>query len=274
MQPTVCAATPASEPMIIANDEELQGILATGRVVADVRDAMLAAIEPGMTTLELDDIGRALLAAAGARSAPEVMYDFPGATCISVNEQAAHGIPGARVIGAGDIVNVDVSAEMGGFYADTGGTMVVPGGADVAGGPTMERKQLLCDTTVEALAAALETVRAGSAINRIGKAAQNVARKHGFKMIENLAGHGIGRSLHEPPAEIVCYYDRDDRRRLQKGHVIAVEPFLSTRSTWVKESGDGWTLVGEKGNLSAQFEHTVIVTTGAPIIATLSADLR
>ncbi|MCB1634679.1 MAG: type I methionyl aminopeptidase [Xanthomonadales bacterium] len=249
--------------MTIENQRDVDGILRTGAVVAAVRDAMLAAVEPGMTTAELDELGAAMLDRAGARSAPRVTYDFPGATCISVNEEAAHGVPGERVIGAGDVVNVDVSAELDGYFADTGGTVVVP--------PVSNRHARLCHATRLALTHALAVARAGQPIHRIGAAIEGTARSHGFKVIRNLAGHGIGRSLHEQPEGIYSYSDRADRRRLQVGQVIAIEPFLSTRSTQVHEAHDGWTLIGHPANRSAQYEHTIIVTRGAPIIATRSA---
>ncbi|MEM7278731.1 MAG: type I methionyl aminopeptidase [Pseudomonadota bacterium] len=248
--------------MTIQNQQDIDGILSAGRVVARVRGAMLNAIEPGMTTAELDNLGAALLERFGAKSAPKVTYNFPGATCISINEQAAHGIPGDRVIKAGDVVNVDVSAELDGYFADTGGTTVVPPGTPL--------KTRLCHATQLALKNALSEVTDGALINRIGKAVQRTAKAHGFKVIKNLAGHGIGRSLHEEPEGIVSYCDHRDKRRLHAGQVIAVEPFLSTRSTQVTEADDGWTLVGHPSNLSAQYEHTLIVTKGAPIVATLS----
>ncbi len=248
--------------MTIRNQLDIDGILNAGRVVARVRDAMLQAIEPGMTTAELDKLGGALLNGHGARSAPRVMYDFPGATCININEEAAHGVPGPRVIRAGDVVNVDVSAELDGYFADTGGTIVVP--------PVSKVKARLCHATRLALQHAMAEARAGSPLHRIGHAIQRTAEVHRFKVIRNLAGHGIGRSLHEEPDDIVGYYDPRDTRRLREGQVIAIEPFLSTRSTSVTEAADGWTLVGHAGNLSAQYEHTMIVTRGAPIVATLS----
>lgn len=246
--------------MTIENQNDLEGILAIGRIVAEIRDAMLASVEPGMTTAELDEIGGQMLLRLGATSAPMSCYDFPGFTCISVNEEAAHGVPGVRVIGAGDIVNVDVSAERDGYFADTGGTTVVA--------PVAEVNASLCGAAELALERALAEVRAGARINRIGKAVERVAKSHRLKVIENLAGHGLGRSLHEAPESIVGFYDHKDRRRLAYGQVIAVEPFLSTQSTFVSETDDGWTLVGDPDSRSAQFEHTVIVTDGAPIIAT------
>jgi methionyl aminopeptidase len=248
--------------MTIENQSDIDGIMNAGRVVAKVRDVMLSAVEPGMTTAELDDIGGALLESMGARSAPRITYNFPGATCISINEEVAHGIPGKRIVQAGDIVNIDVSAELEGYFADTGGTIVAP--------PVTKIKARLCHATQLALKHALAEARAGVPINRIGKAIQHTAKSHRFKTIKNLAGHGIGRSLHEEPEGIVSYFDRHDTRRLRLGQVIAIEPFLSTKSTSVTETDDGWTLVGHSGNLSAQYEHTIIVTRGAPMIATLS----
>lgn len=248
--------------MTVENQQDIDGILRIGQVVARVRDAMLTAIEPGITTAELDAIGAQLLDKYEARSAPRVTYNFPGATCISINEEAAHGIPGARVIKAGDIVNVDVSAEKGGYFADTGGSIVVP--------PVTAEKSRLCEATRLALKQAINEARAGARINRIGRAIQRTAKKYGFKTIRNLAGHGIGRSLHQEPSGIVSYFDRHDNRCLENGQVIAIEPFLSTYSTEVTKTDDGWTLVGLPGNLSAQYEHTMIITRGRPIVATLS----
>ena len=251
--------------MTVTSQQDVDGILRVGKVVAGVRDAMLSAVMPGVTTAELDALGAKLLDRSGARSAPRVTYNFPGATCISVNEEAAHGIPGDRIIQAGDIVNVDVSAELDGYFADTGGTIVVP--------PVASLKARLCHATQLALKHALAAAQAGVLINGIGRAIERTATAHGFKTIKNLGGHGIGRSLHEEPEGIVGYFDRRDHRRLKLGQVLAIEPFLSTKSTHVAEAADGWTLLGHPANLTAQFEHTIIVMKGAPIIATLSEGL-
>jgi len=193
--------------MTIENQNDVDGIMNAGRIVATVHDKMLNSVEPGMTTVELDELGGWLLESLGARSAPRVTYNFPGSTCISINEQAAHGIPGNRIIQPGDIVNIDVSAEFEGYFADTGGTIVVP--------PVTKVKARLCRATQWALKHALAKARAGAPINGVGKAIQRTARSHGFKTIKNLAGHGIGRSLHEEPEGIVSYFDRRDTRRLQ-----------------------------------------------------------
>jgi methionyl aminopeptidase len=246
--------------MTIETQADIDGLKRIGRIVALVLRQMLDAIEPGMTTAELDALGASWLREHGARSAPQLAYNFPGATCISVNEQAAHGIPGPRVVQPGDVVNIDVSAELDGYFADTGGTRVVP--------PSTAIKDRLCRATKLALRDAVAEARAGNKINRIGKAVQRVAKAHEFRIIKNLAGHGVGRSLHEAPESIPGYFEPRDTREFREGMVVAIEPFLSTKSTIVEEADDGWTLVGVPGNLSAQYEHTVIVTRGEPIILT------
>ena len=247
--------------MTIDGDADILGLKRIGGIVARVLRDMLAAIEPGMTTRELDALGAAWLAAAGARSAPRLVYQFPGATCISVNEEVAHGIPGDRVIRRGDVVNVDVSAELDGYYADTGGTCVVP--------PTTPEKDRLCAAAHEALDTALGRVRAGERVNVIGQAIQEVASRYGYRTVENIGSHGVGRGLHEAPGFIQGYDKPDDRRLLREGMVITIEPFLATKSRVVTEADDGWTLKGAPSNLSAQYEHTLIVTRGAPIVVTI-----
>lgn len=246
--------------MTIETEDDVVALKRIGRIVSSVLHEMLEAAEPGMTTRELDALGAALLERHGARSAPQLTYDFPGATCISINEEAAHGIPGDRLIGPGDVLNIDVSAELGGYFADTGGTRVVP--------PTNPQKTRLCHATRTALAQAMKQARAGQPINGIGAAIQRTAKTYGFRIIENLGSHGVGRALHEEPEHIAGYFDPTDKRLLQEGMVITIEPFLSTRSRIVNETDDGWTLVGAPGNLSAQYEHTMIITRGDPIVVT------
>lgn len=246
--------------MTVETDADIAGLKAAGHAVSTVLNRMLDAIRPGMTTRELDEMGARWLAEFGAVSAPASSYNFPGATCISINEEAAHGIPGPRVIAKGDVVNVDVSAVLDGYYADTGGTRIVP--------PATPTKTQLVFAARYALEQALKEARHGNQLNRIGHAIERIARAHRFKVIENLCSHGVGRSLHEEPEYIPGYYDARDTRVLKEGMVITIEPFLSTRSSVVEEGPDGWTLAGVKGNLSAQFEHTLIITRGAPIVVT------
>jgi len=246
--------------MTIGSEDDVAALRRIGAIVSRVLQEMLDAAEPGMTTRELDSLGAQLLDRHGARSAPRLAYDFPGSTCISINEEAAHGIPGDRVIRAGDVLNVDVSAELEGYFADTGGTKIVP--------PANPQKTRLCHATRTALEQAMKHARAGQPINGIGAAIQRTAKEYGFKVIENLGSHGVGRALHEAPEHIAGYFDPSDRRMLGDGMVITIEPFLSTKSRMVAEAPDGWTLVGAHGNLSAQYEHTMIITRGEPIVVT------
>lgn len=246
--------------MTIETQDDVVALKRIGGIVAVILQKMLDAAEPGMTTRELDQLGERLLEEYGAQSAPKLTYNFPGATCISINEEAAHGIPGDRVIQAGDVLNVDVSAELGGYFADTGGTTVIP--------PTTPQKTRLCHATRTALAVAMKSARAGQPISAIGAAIERTAKAHGFKIIRNLGSHGVGRALHEAPEHIAGYFDPSDKRTLREGMVITIEPFLSTKSRIVTETSDGWTLAGADGNLSAQYEHTMIITKGAPIVVT------
>jgi methionyl aminopeptidase len=246
--------------MTIETQADVDALHRIGHIVATTLKTLLDALEPGMTTLEVDRLGRSLLERQGARSAPELTYGFPGATCISINEEAAHGIPGERRIAAGDVVNIDVSAELDGYFADTGGTRVVP--------PISPEKARLCHAAQMALQEAMKVARAGAGINQIGRAIERTAKQHRFKVIENLGSHGVGRALHEEPESIPGYYDRRDRRVLREGMVITIEPFLSTKSSYAEESDDGWTLHTGRGNLSAQYEHTLIITRGQPIVVT------
>ncbi|MAT93990.1 MAG: type I methionyl aminopeptidase [Halioglobus sp.] len=246
--------------MTIETDKDLTALREVGRIVAITLHEMMRRTEPGMTTAELDQVGRQMLEQHGARSAPMLTYGFPGHTCISVNEVAAHGIPGDQVLAPGDVVNIDVSAEKDGYFADTGGTFVVP--------PGNALKNRLIHSTRLALAEACKYARAGRPLNGIGATIEKVAKKRRFRVIENLCGHGVGGALHEEPEGICGYYNPRDRRVLQEGQVIAIEPFLSTRARLVREEDDGWTLSAPRGNLSAQFEHSLVITRGKPIILT------
>jgi len=246
--------------MTIETDDDLEQLKAIGYIVATTLKQMMESTEPGMTTAEIDQIGQRLLEKYEANSAPKVTYNFPGYTCISINEEAAHGIPGQRVVQPGDIVNIDVSAEKNGYFADTGGSFVVP--------PSSALKDRLLHATKQALNNACAYASSGRPINGIGKSIQKVAKQNNFRIIKNLCGHGVGRGLHEDPKEIHGFYVPTDDRILKEGMVIAVEPFLSTKSQFVEEGKDGWTLLGKSGNLSAQFEHSMVITKGKPILLT------
>jgi methionyl aminopeptidase len=217
--------------------------------------------QPGMSTLELDEYGGNLLRQAGAQSAPKLTYDFPGYTCISVNKAMAHGIPSKDImLQEGDLINIDVSAMFEGFWSDNGASFVL--------GKDLFRRQPLVNASRKILHTALAEISDGARVNQIGRCINRAARKQGYRVIRNLAGHGVGRSLHESPHEILNYYDPFHRTRLRENDVIAVETFISTRSDLAIAAEDGWTLIGNKGGYVAQHEHTLVVTKGQPIILT------
>jgi len=249
--------------MTITSDDELEALRKIGKIVARTLEAMGQALEPGMTTKELDDIGRALLEAEGARSAPELAYDFPGATCISVGPDVAHGIPGDRRIAAGDLVNIDVSAELDGFFGDTGASFAVP--------PVSKKIEKLCRDGRRAMWSGIRAVRPGAPLNAIGKGVEGFARKNGYTLIRNLASHGVGRSLHEEPEGLATWYDPADRRTIGEGLVFTIEPFLALGDDWVDELDDGWTLRPSRGGPAVQYEHTLVATKNGPLILTLAA---
>lgn len=227
--------------------------------MAEARDAMAAHVAAGVSTRELDAIGREVLRRHGARSAPQLAYDFPGTTCISVNDQLAHGIPGPRRLRDGDLVNIDVSAELDGYWADSGASYPV-------GSVTPRLRQLLF-TTRAALNDAMREVRAGAPIRNIGRAVERRAKRGGFRVVRDLCGHGVGRNIHEPP-NVPNTFDRRNDDVLHEGLVITIEPFLTTGATTINEADDGWTLCTPDGSVGAQFEHTLIVTRGEPIVLT------
>lgn len=249
--------------MSINSEADLAGLRKVGRIVARCLLHMQSKLEPGITTLELDAIGGQFLEAHGARSAPKLTYGFPGFTCISVNEEAAHGVPGAKILKAGDLVNIDVSAELDGYFADTGGSAIIP--------PESKLHLRICAVAKQALESAMLVARAGARLNRIGYAIETEAVRNGFTVIENLGSHGVGRALHEEPGFIPGFYDKRDKRFLKENQVITIEPFISSGAHEVLDSGDGWTLVTNPGVFTAQYEHTLIITKGKPLIMTLPA---
>jgi methionyl aminopeptidase len=247
--------------MIIEHEEDIAGLKAIGHICAMTLRTMMEAVQPGMTTVELDDIGREVLDKAGAKSAPVSLYQFPGITCISVSPVIAHGIPGDHVLREGELINIDVSAEMGGYFGDTGASMVV-----AARVPEYDK---IIAAAKSALEKAVQAARAGQTINNIGKAAQGEAKRHGYGVIYDLTGHGIGRHLHEEPAQVFNHFKPRDRYVLKEGLVLAIEPFLTTGKGHVVEEADGWSLRTTDRAIAAQFEHTVIVTNGEPIVLTV-----
>jgi methionyl aminopeptidase len=245
--------------MSIDSASDVQGLLRIGKIVALTIQTMRDALQPGMTTAYLDSIGERFLRDNGARSAPQLAYKFPGATCISVNDEVAHGIPGDRVIQPGDVVNIDVSAELDGYFADSGVTVPVP--------PVRPETERLLECTRQALEHAIEAARAGNRMNAIGRAVQTQAESCGYNIIRDLAGHGVGRKIHEKPS-VPNYFTNRAKEKLTEGLVITLEPFLTPGSGRIFTAKDGWTLKTVDRQPFAQFEHTIIITKDRPILVT------
>ncbi|OCX52065.1 type I methionyl aminopeptidase [Mucilaginibacter sp. PPCGB 2223] len=247
--------------MSISTENERTGIQQASDAVAITLKKMREYAKPGISTKELDEYGGGLLAQLGARSAPALTYNFPGFTCISVNEEAAHGVPSHhKILKDGDLVNIDVSAELNGYWADNGGSFVI--GQDIHG------HGKLVAASKEILKKAIGSIKGGVRISEVGRLIETEAKKAGYTVIKNLTGHGVGRSLHEEPHEIANYCDRFNTIRFKKNSVVAIETFISTRSTIANTGADGWTLTGNKGGFIAQHEHTIMVTDGLPVIFT------
>jgi methionyl aminopeptidase len=245
--------------MTVNDADSLKKLQEIGAICRDVLRAMGAAVKPGITPKELDMIGGRMLAERGAQSAPMLAYDFPGFTCISVETAIAHGIPDDVPLVEGQLINIDVSAEKDGFFGDTGASFAI--------GEVSEERSKLLDATQTAQRKAMYAAKAGEPINVIAKVIEREAKKHGYNIVEGLNGHGVGGWIHEEPTVSNKYY-ASDRKRLVEGQVLTIEPFLATKSRSYAEDEDGWTLRLANGGIGAQFEHSFVVTKGAPIILT------
>lgn len=245
--------------MSIQSEAELRAMERVGRAVAAALAAMREQLCPGITTAELDAIGAAALAEHGAHSAPMAHYDFPGVNCISVNDEAVHGIPGPRVIHPGDLVKLDVTAELDGYIADAAVTVPVPPVSDLA--------QRLCDCAEAAFRQALLVARAGRPVNQVGRAVETEVKRCGFRVLRELTGHGVGRAIHEAPT-VPNYFDFRQRDRLTEGMVLTVEPIIAARANRTRTDADRWTIRTTDGSLSAHYEHTLLITRGEPRLLT------
>ncbi|WP_090643622.1 type I methionyl aminopeptidase [Paenibacillus sp. UNC496MF] len=248
--------------MTIGSQNDVDGLKEIGKIVAMTIREMKRRVRPGMTTRELDAIGGQILDQHGAVSAPRSTYQFPGHTCISVNHEIAHGIPGDRKIQPGDLINIDVSAELGGYFADAGHSFPL-----APYDPALTR---LCQYAHDTMMKVIASLRHGVKLNEIGRMIQSEAQKGGYNVIKNLCSHGIGRSLHEAPQEILPYYNKHDKRVLKEGMVITIEPFLSTGAGYAVERQDGWTMGVPDNSFVAQHEHTIILTKHQPVIVTVA----
>ena len=247
--------------MSITKESELVGMKKASEAVALTLKEMRKFAQPGMTTKELDNYGGQILNDMGGKSAPYLTYGFPGWTCISINNEFCHGIPSdEKILAEGDLINIDVSAELDGFWSDNGGSFIL--GTDV------NQHHKLIDASKQILHKAIHSIKGGVRITDVGLLIETEAKKRGYKVIKNLTGHGIGRSLHEEPHEIANYRDRFNLTRFKKNSVVAIETFITTASTYAETLQDGWTMVGNKGGFMAQHEHTIVVTDGKPIVLT------
>jgi methionyl aminopeptidase len=245
--------------MSIKTAEELEALKRVGRVVALALREMRRATRPGVTTADLDAIGGAVFESHGARSAPSLVYQFPGVNCISLNDEAVHGIPGPRTLRDGDLVKLDVTAELDGYIADAAVTVALPGAA------ARERRLASCAET--ALGKAINAAVAGRPVYEIGRAIDREVRSQGFRVLRELHGHGVGRTIHEPPS-VPQYENREMSQPLTEGLVLTIEPIIAIGSSQVRLDPDGWTLRTADGSASAHWEHTIVITRGRPLILT------
>jgi methionyl aminopeptidase len=245
--------------MSIESPADWLGLREVGRITRMTLDLLASRARPGVTTGELDEAAAALVGAEGARSAPAVVYGFPRTVLISVNDEVVHGIPGDRVVTSGDLVSLDVTLEKDGYVADAARSVVVGTGSQTA------RRLVSC--AEQALASAIRVVQVGAPVNVIGRAVSAEVRRRGFAVVEGLAGHGVGRTIHEPP-EVPNDFNRRQRDVLTDGLVLTIEPMISAGSARVVQDDDGWTLRTRDGSLAAHCEHTIVVTRqGAVILA-------
>jgi methionyl aminopeptidase len=243
----------------INTPEELERLRAAGAIARRMLEAMKQRVRPGVTTAELDEAGATVMREHGARSAPAMVYGFPGTNCISLNEEAVHGIPGQRALRDGDLVKLDVTIEKDGFMADAAETVAV---GDV---PDQSRRLLEC--AERAFAKAMLVARAGFRVWEIGRVIEREVRRSGFSVIRELGGHGIGRTIHEEP-RVPNYADPEASQILSEGLVITVEPIIAAGSGRSVLAKDGWTVCTADRKPSAHYEHTIVITRREPILLT------
>jgi methionyl aminopeptidase len=248
--------------IICKSQAEIEKMRQASVIVADVLAELTAMVAPGVSTLDLDREAERLVRAAGGDPAFKGYRGYPCTLCAAVNEQVIHGIPSKRTLAEGDIVSLDMGVRKDGFFADSAVTVPV--------GRVTEEAQLLLRVTQEALGKGIEQARVGSRVSDIGHAIQKHVEAHGFSVVREFVGHGIGASLHEEP-QIANYGDPGRGPRLAEGMTLAIEPMVNVGKAAVKMLPDGWTAVTRDGSLSAHFEHTVAVTRDGPLVLTRAA---
>jgi methionyl aminopeptidase len=217
------------------------------------------AVTPGVTTVELDVLAAEFFAASGARSGPILTYGYPGSICISVEDQVVHGIPGPRALKDGELVTLDVAAELDGYHADAAITVPV--------GSVDDEGQRLIAGADAALHAGIQAARAGSTLRDVGAAVERITRSRGFRVIPELTGHGIGLAMHEEPT-VFNWPSPAASRRLKPGLVFTIEPMITVGSPEIMLEPDGWTIRTADGRRSAHAEHTIMVGQNGPLVLT------
>ncbi len=243
--------------MSIESTGDLEGLREAGRVTREILDALVAHVDASVTTGDLDAVAAAVMARNGARSAPALVYGFPGTVLISVNDEIVHGIPGRRRLQLGDLVSLDVTIEKDGYVADAARSVIVGEGSAVA--------HELIGAAESALRSALRVARAGVRVNEIGRAVHNEVRRRGFAVVRGLCGHGVGRTIHEAP-EVPNIYDRSQRDVLTEGLVLTIEPMISAGSSTLCNAPMDGRCELRDGSLAAHCEHTLVITRGEPLI--------
>lgn len=251
--------------IVCKSPAELERMLAASGLVADVLAELERAVQPGVTTAELDALAESLVRARGATPAFKGYHGYPATICTSVNEEVIHGIPSRRRLVAGDIVSIDLGVVLNGFYGDAATTVPV--------GRISPEAERLLRVTREALDRGIEQVQLGRRVSDISHAVQSHVERNGFSIVREFVGHGIGSRLHEEP-QIPNYGEPGRGPRLAEGMVLAIEPMVNQGKPAVKVLSDGWTAVTRDGSLSAHFEHTVAVTAAGPVILTAPAGKR
>jgi methionyl aminopeptidase len=249
-------------PIRVKSEEQIKLMRAANKVVADTHKLLESLVKPGITTGELDAIAEEHIRSKGAYPSFLGYGDppFPASTCMSVNEEVIHGIPGKRVLKEGDIISIDIGARLNGFHGDAARTHAV--------GAVSREKKKLVEVTRNCFFKALEHVRPGRHLNEIGAAIEDYAASHGFSVVRDFVGHGVGQDLHEDP-QIVHYRVPARGPRLCPGMTLAIEPMINAGTWGVKILGDGWTVVTRDGKCSAHYENTILVTNGEPEILTM-----
>jgi methionyl aminopeptidase len=245
--------------IVCKSPAEIDRMRAANALVADVLAELAAMVAPGVTTLDLDVTAERLVRAGGAEPAFKGYRGYPSTLCASINEQVVHGIPSVRALVEGDIISLDMGVRLNGFYGDSAVTVPV--------GRVSEEAARLLQVTRESLEKGIAQVRLGGRISDIGHAIQTHVEAHGFSVVREFVGHGIGSALHEEP-QIANYGEPGRGPRLAEGMTLAIEPMVNVGRPAVKVLSDGWTAVTKDGSLSAHFEHTVAVTKGGPLVLT------